>query len=154
LAASKFCDGLIGFVMGRAGTRFRLPAQARLRKVYRTLRSSGTRTQERGTNMNRKAYLQELMTIYGSIPEQRRPEFSQIFLEKEKNPVVAFGWNAWLGYLGADKFYLGSVLLGLLKLFTFGAFGIWVFIDLFLVAGAARDKSIAAARELRDSMRV
>jgi hypothetical protein len=46
------------------------------------------------------------------------------------------------------------VLLGLLKLFTFGAFGIWVFIDLFLVAGAARDKSIAAARELRDSMRV
>lgn len=104
--------------------------------------------------MNRRAYLQELMSIYASIPDARRPEFSQIYLEKEKNPVIAFGWNAFLGYLGADRFYCGQPLLGVLKLLTFGGMGIWVLIDLFVIAGTARDKSIIAARELRDSMRV
>ena len=103
--------------------------------------------------MNRKAYLQELISIYGTLKEDRRSEFSQIFLEKEKNPVVAFGWNVWLGWLGADRFYCGQVLLGVLKLLTMGGFGIWVLIDCFLIAGTARDKSIEQARSLRESMR-
>ncbi|HWA23692.1 MAG TPA: TM2 domain-containing protein [Caulobacterales bacterium] len=94
------------------------------------------------------------MSIYGSIPDAKRPEFSQIFLEKEKNPVVAFGFNAWLGWLGADRFYCGQTLLGIIKLLTLGGLGLWTFIDLFLIPGTARDESIKAAREIRDSMRV
>jgi hypothetical protein len=104
--------------------------------------------------MNRKAYTQELMSIYGSIPEARRPEFSQIFLEREKNPLLAFAWNVWLGWLGADRFYCGQTLLGVIKLLTFGGFGLWVMVDWFIIGGVARDKSIEAARSLRESMRV
>ncbi len=103
--------------------------------------------------MNRRAYQQELMQIVLSIPEARRAEFFQIFLEKEKNPVLAFGWNAWLGWLGADRFYNGQALLGVLKLLTIGGFGLWVIVDWFLAGGTARDQSIKAARDLRDSMR-
>lgn len=104
--------------------------------------------------VNRKAYLQELMSIYSTIPDDRRSEFSQIFLEKEKNPVVAYGWNIWMGWLGIDRFYCGQILLGVLKLLTLGGFGIWVLIDYFIIGGTARDKSIEYARSLRDSMRV
>lgn len=37
---------------------------------------------------------------------------------------------SWLiGYLGADRYYRNEVLLGLLKLVTFGGFGIWYLVD-------------------------
>ena len=98
--------------------------------------------------MNRKAYLRELITIYDSIPENKKSDFMSTYLENEKNPVLAFGWNAFLGYLGADKFYLGSAVLGILKLITFGGFGIWVIIDWFTSASTARDVSIKYARTL------
>jgi len=34
-----------------------------------------------------------------------------------------------LGYLGADRFYRGQIALGVLKLITMGAFGIWYLVD-------------------------
>ena len=47
-----------------------------------------------------------------------------------------------LGTLGVDRFYLGKVGTGILKLITFGGFGIWYLIDLiFILTGNATDKS-------------
>ncbi|WP_269078425.1 TM2 domain-containing protein [Demequina oxidasica] len=49
---------------------------------------------------------------------------------------------AWiLGYLGVDRFYLGKIGTGILKLITVGGFGIWYLIDVIMVlVGATRDK--------------
>lgn len=102
--------------------------------------------------MNNRAYLSELMSIIGSISLERRQEFMQSFLERQKNPVAAFGWNAFLGYLGADRFYLGQMLFGFLKLITAGGLGIWVIVDYFQVAGITRTKNIEAARQIKASM--
>jgi len=38
------------------------------------------------------------------------------------------------GYLGLDKFYKGEVALGVVKLITFGGFGIWYIVDLVIEA--------------------
>jgi len=53
---------------------------------------------------------------------------------------VTFLLATFLGYFGADQFYLGNTGLGLLKLFTCGGAGIWVVIDVILTGiGARRD---------------
>lgn len=58
-----------------------------------------------------------------------------------KSFVVTWLLSLLLGGLGVDRFYLGKVGTGILKLITFGGLGIWILIDLILVlVGAQRDK--------------
>ena len=103
--------------------------------------------------MNQRAYTLELHSIIGSIPEANRNNFLAAFQASEKNPVLLFGFNIWLGFLGIDRFLVGDIVAGILKLITLGGFGIWQLIDCFLIGGRARDKNIQLARQMRDTFR-
>ena len=53
---------------------------------------------------------------------------------KKVNWTLALVMSVSFGWLGVDRFIMGHVVLGILKLITFGGFGIWWLIDLILIA--------------------
>lgn len=59
---------------------------------------------------------------------------------QRKSFIVAWLLSLFLGGLGADRFYLGKIGTGILKLLTLGGLGIWSLIDLVLIlSGTMRD---------------
>ncbi|WP_313356497.1 Ltp family lipoprotein [Microbacterium sp.] len=60
----------------------------------------------------------------------------------EKSFLTTWLLAMLVGVLGVDRFYLGKVGTGILKLVTFGGIGVWALIDLIMVlTGATRDKA-------------
>lgn len=56
--------------------------------------------------------------------------------------ITATYFSLFLGFLGVDRFYMGQVFLGVVKLLTLGGFGIWWLIDLIWIAlGNAKTKN-------------
>jgi TM2 domain-containing membrane protein YozV len=61
---------------------------------------------------------------------------------KKVNWIVALVMSVIFGSLGVDRFILGHVGLGLLKLFTLGGFGVWWLVDVILIATKYKFKNI------------
>jgi len=53
---------------------------------------------------------------------------------KEVNWTLTLVMSIIFGQLGVDRFIMGHIGLGILKLITFGGFGIWWLIDVILIA--------------------
>lgn len=51
-----------------------------------------------------------------------------------RNFLTALLLSILVGTLGVDRFYMGYIGLGLLKLFTAGGCGVWWLIDVILIA--------------------
>lgn len=69
------------------------------------------------------------------MPDDRLMMLTQM---KLKNPTVVLIVGFFLGWLGIDRFMMGSWVIGLIKFFTWGFFGILWLIDLFILPGRAR----------------
>lgn len=73
--------------------------------------------------------------------QQYAPENAGNALVSEKSFVATWLFAWLLGFFAVDRFYLGKVGTGVLKLVTFAGFGIWWLVDLIIVlSGGQRDK--------------
>jgi len=62
-------------------------------------------------------------------------------VKSDKNFVATLLLCFLLGGLGVHRFYVGKIGTGILQLITFGGLGIWVLIDLIVIAiGKFSDK--------------
>ena len=81
-------------------------------------------------------FLRERMLM---MDEQR---FVMLNMTNLNDPIVLFIISFFLGYLGIDRFMIGDIGMGILKLLTFGVFGILTIIDWFLIMGRTRQKNL------------
>ena len=61
---------------------------------------------------------------------------------EKKSFLVTLLLSIFLGGLGIDRFYLGYIPLGIVKLITGGGCGIWWLIDIILIATKYKFKNI------------
>lgn len=59
-----------------------------------------------------------------------------------KDPTILLVVSILGGYFGIDRFLVGDVGLGVLKLITCGGFFIWQIVDWFLIMGVTREKNL------------
>jgi len=62
--------------------------------------------------------------------------------EKKVNWILALIMSIIFGQLGVDRFIMGQIGWGILKLLTAGGFGIWWLIDLILIAMKHKYKGV------------
>ena len=103
-----------------------------------------------------KQKVESLMLEIGkNIPQERVYELQQALINAPdekygllaalptKDPLAITLVSVFIGTLGIDRFLLGDIGLGVLKLLTAGVCGIMWFIDIFLVGKRAREKNFA-----------
>ena len=50
--------------------------------------------------------------------------------KSDKDPKMALFFSLFFGWAGLDYFYLGKFVEGILKLISFGGFGVWYIYDI------------------------
>ena len=76
-----------------------------------------------------------MYTYFAIIKEKKKESFMSTNANGvlQKKWLTAFLLSLFLGGIGVDRFYLGKAGTGILKLITFGGFGLWYLIDLVLI---------------------
>ena len=87
-----------------------------------------------------------LMANANKLPEEKLPSLEDSKAAKLttihfKNPTTALILSIFFNWWSVDRFYIGDIGLGLLKLCTVGGFLFWAFLDFFLISGATRNRN-------------
>lgn len=96
----------------------------------------------------------EVQMMTKDLAPDQKMLFSSQLAASTKDRSTALILSVLLGTMGVDRFYLGDIGLGLLKLFTLGVCGIMWLIDLFLIRGRADELNRRKAQEILDSIKM
>lgn len=103
--------------------------------------------------MSELTMIEQQMMAKDLSPEQRMLFNSQLSSSlKDRNTVLIL--SVILGAWGVDRFYVGDMGMGLLKLFTFGGCGILWLIDIFMIRGRADQYNRNKAHEILSGVRL
>lgn len=92
----------------------------------------------------------EISLAKRDLTNHEKMQFDSSYAARRRDPDTALILSILLGGLGVDRFYVGDTGLGVVKLCTLGAFGVWTLIDWFKIRKVAREKNQVAAREIHD----
>lgn len=96
---------------------------------------------------------EQQMLTKGLSPDQAM-FFSSQFSSAKKDRDTVLILSVVLGFWGVDRFYVGDMGMGLLKLFTFAGCGILWLLDIFTIRGRADDYNRNKAREILSGIRM
>lgn len=89
--------------------------------------------------LNKKYFTnRQLRALRDRLAQIDEEAFQMLIAQDYKNPSTALILSIFLGSFGVDRFYIGDIGLGVVKLITAGGFGVWTIIDWFLTSGATR----------------
>ena len=80
----------------------------------------------------------QLQTITDKLKDMPDDKYMMLAATELRDPTMMLLISIFAGGLGIDRFMLGQTGLGVAKLLTCGGFGIWAFIDWFLIMGETR----------------
>lgn len=82
---------------------------------------------------NEKMSSDQLSVISNLLDNVGDEKLEALMLLKLKSPILTLVFSFFLGGIAVDRFYLGDIGLGILKiLFGWMTFGIWYVVDWFL----------------------
>ena len=93
-----------------------------------------------------------LTNLTASFSEEQMASFASAYNARRRKPMVMLLLNLLLGLLGAARFYLGQMGMGILYLFTGGILGIGCFIDIFRFKSLNTMRNIEIANEIAASI--
>ena len=82
--------------------------------------------------------LPEVEKCLRSLSESER---TSLFSLKLKDPTLALLLSFFFGTFAVDRFYIGNIITGILKLITIGGFGIWTVVDWFFISKITRQQN-------------
>ena len=92
-------------------------------------------------NNSGKRAADKMQLVVEKMKSMSDDKFALLQTTSLTSPVVVWVVSFFFGYLGIDRFMVGSVGAGVAKLLTGGGFGIWWLIDLFLIGKAAKTRN-------------
>ncbi|MBO4662886.1 MAG: TM2 domain-containing protein [Bacteroidaceae bacterium] len=70
------------------------------------------------------------------------PSYAYMVVSQLKDPTISIVLSVLVGEFGIDRFYVGDIGLGIVKLITGGCCGVWWLVDLFLIMETTRRKNL------------
>ena len=96
----------------------------------------------------------EQQMMMQDLNEQQRMLFMSQYESVKKDRGTVLILSVLLGGMGVDRFMIGDVGMGMLKLFTFGLCGILWLIDIFTIRGKVDDLNRKKANEIYQGIKL
>ena len=100
---------------------------------------------------NKKFFPQsKIMYLREELKKLDDEKFYFVSLIEFKDPTVVFIVSLFFGSLGADKFMIGEIGIGVLKLLTLGCCGIWTILDWCSIQAETRQLNFDKIMEIQN----